>query len=663
MPESEDTNICCFCLGGDTDIPPFGKLSDAQDFVKPCTTCSIRAHKKCLLDWFYSLPSNKIHIIDTSSLSETNGINQFHRQSHGISNIGEIGVGQPPTETHIHINISAASILDWVSSMSRTGGNNTEIEEVDTRNGTAARDNTNETNSDSRNNGESEDRGNSNNTNDVTLAMLSDKYMALLLATCPQCKSNIVFTMRRSSFLGMNVALRSAFTRVVYYGGAILAFTSAFTGIVSMGYIGLTSCGLKMMECLIPGPILVRMLTKRLPVNGSGSSSGIAGLSQLLLGNSSTNTISNLEQALIKGLIDPLKFSRIPVLPIVLYRMRSSSIMSCLLDNNSKDSINNWIAEFMINGYISSLGNHEFVRAVFSNFRSSLGEIIKDPTNIRKSFNLFRGIDFWKSNNLIAMLMPLRWLYDIFFRLTFNRAHFDITMKVRPRSIANTMSQIEIDRLENAVSELGSNTILYRQILEMVNYRMKAEAKLGINPIYKLPVVRSLYVFLKTKFLVLSRLISVNYFGDYIKNKALVWFYKTIACLKNNYTGTLLYRSLTIRCITTVVWPYLSSKLGRVVYHSLMKNLYADSKSVTPEKLMLISNIVGMVGVVLIKDLFNIYMSYKKAAQLSEMSVLNKETLIKIDPEDEDGFRVDLDDIWDTDSYRQEVGLPGAYPD
>lgn len=52
--------ICALCLGDATDVPLFGSLADARDFVAPCSTCLFTAHRKCLLDWFNSVPAAKI---------------------------------------------------------------------------------------------------------------------------------------------------------------------------------------------------------------------------------------------------------------------------------------------------------------------------------------------------------------------------------------------------------------------------------------------------------------------------------------------------------------------------------------------------------------------------------------------------------------------------
>lgn len=82
-------------------------------------------------------------------------------------------------------------------------------------------------------------------------------------------------------------------------------------GILSMGYIGLTTCGIKMMDCIVPSPILIRILTKKSSLH---THSSYQMLSKILFGdsgNGSSYPVDNLEQGLIQGLIDPFKFLRI----------------------------------------------------------------------------------------------------------------------------------------------------------------------------------------------------------------------------------------------------------------------------------------------------------------------------------------------------------------
>ena len=84
---SSSSKICSLCLGSDTDIPPFGTIDDAKDLISPCSTCSIITHRKCLLDWFNSVPADKLHII------------RAHRQSTSRRPISKIIITTTTTTT------------------------------------------------------------------------------------------------------------------------------------------------------------------------------------------------------------------------------------------------------------------------------------------------------------------------------------------------------------------------------------------------------------------------------------------------------------------------------------------------------------------------------------------------------------------------------------
>lgn len=571
---STDIDVCSFCLGGETDIPPFGSLRDAEDLVHPCSTCSLTAHRKCLLDWFNSLSSDKLQVVNALTLTE-GSVRRPHSHSHDES----IGVGQPQHETRIHINLSSQQLNNWITNIAASLSGNVTAENLSS-------------------NSDSQDSSNG--------------FVVLLLAPCPQCKDDIVFSMRRSSFLTFTTATRTLITRSITYGGLFIGITSAVTGVVSMGYIGLTSLGLKMMDSLIPTPLLLKMLTRNTSPDATLSNSS---LSQVLFGNVNNYAIDNLEQALSKGLIDPLKFSRIPVLPIVLYRMRSTSIMNCLLGSSKENSFNNWLTEFMISGYISSLGNHELFKSVTTNLQHLVLRILQNPRSISEGLGLLKGINLWKANNMISMLVPLRWVYDLFFRMTLNRLHFNIAMSIRPRDIANSLDASELDELEEIGANIGKLEFKFKSFRDAVDDQVEKEFK--PKPSY--PLITTLYKFIKKKLLYYERCFNSNLQFSYSRLKILSWIHETKACINNDYSSAFLYKSITMRFVTTVLWPIASSKLGNMILKLLLTKKFSD---IPKNQLVLLGNIIGLVAVVFVKDCVNLYLSKKKAEQISQMSVL-----------------------------------------
>ncbi|KAK6205602.1 uncharacterized protein RJT21DRAFT_4941 [Scheffersomyces amazonensis] len=638
-------NVCCFCLGGDTDVPPFGNLADAKSFVKPCSTCSITAHSKCLVDWFNSLPSDKLQIINVESHKQfdewqsrrsgtgdasndtlyENGapINNMNNNINNMNNMNNMNNTNNTNSNTIYINLSPQAIQQWLGNISlslRTEeivpepipNNNANIDQIP---GSFPTDDINDNDIETGDipqinplNGNESSfviKSHSLNLNDL------GSYSVLLIAACPQCKQDIIFIRNTSQFLSITSSIRNALVKGLKYGTIFLSFTSAVTGIVSMGYIGLTTCGLKMIDCIIPGPLLVQMLTKN--IKTSNSNSNLSTLSQILLGNPNGYAIDNLEQALIKGLIDPLKFSRIPILPIVLYRLRSSSFINCILQSKSNDSINNWFTELMIDGYISSLGNHELIRSIIKNINSIIIELIKNPAKTKSTstnLNLFKGINFFSTNNMISMLIPIRWSYDLLFRFTINRLFFNIAMKIRPRDIANSLSSNEVDKLEIINNQLISYKQHYHNSL-INNYKQYDK----YHP-YKIPIISSIHRYLTTRYKIFNWNTAINS----IKCHLISNYYNTLVCFKNDYSQTLSQKSFSINLITTLLWPYVSSQVGVVIYKYILNRF--NLSSLSDEKVLLLSNLIGMVSVVVAKDLYKVYVCWKKAYQISGMSLL-----------------------------------------
>ncbi|CUM66972.1 uncharacterized protein PRCAT00004659001 [Priceomyces carsonii] len=602
---TNEGEICSFCLGGNTDVPPFGTSKDAEALIHPCSTCSLVAHKKCLLDWFNSLPSDKLHIVDSQSLDGVESIRR-PRSDNGNDNTD---LDQAANETRIHINISAHLLNNLIASLTTGIGSNTTPIPSSSRHGDE-----------------------SDNLRSI---------VTFFLAPCPQCKEDIVFSMRSSTSLAFNSAVKNLLARSIQYGGLFLGFTSAITGIVSMGYIGLTTCGLKMMDCLIPGPLLVKMLTRK---SGRYSPSNYSTLSQILLGNVNSYSIDNLEQALLKGLIDPLKFSRIPVLPLVLYRMRSSSITSCIFGSSKDTVLNNWLTEFMISGYISSLGNHELLKGVFKNFRFIIRRILQDPKSINQGFPLLENIDLLRANNIISMLVPIRWAYDLLSRLILNRTHFKIVMKIRPREIANSVSPNELDCMEDLGAQLGTLELEYRALKLAVYRKIESQYK----STHSLPLITSIHKLLTKGFLLSRICIGRNYLYSFLKLKLLLWLHETKACLKKDYSSSLMSNSITIRALTTVLWPFVSSKVGSITLDLALK--YSGLfNSVPKEKVTLLCNAISLVAVVLAKDIFNLYLCDRKAKQLSQMRI------VCVDPKNDESSS-------EPRNENHSANFPGHYP-
>ncbi|KAI5952704.1 hypothetical protein KGF54_003571 [Candida jiufengensis] len=588
--------LCCFCLGDDTEIPSFGSLKDAQDMLKPCTTCSLICHRKCLLDWFNSIPSDQLHIIHANKAINLASIS---RGSH--DHIGDIGIGSPPNNqtTNIRIDLSTQALESWFTGITQQQRPNNEGQEVqNTTNESSSTENT--TNEQQQTVPPSPPQNQHQHQHQPSSSSLATSVY--IFAPCPQCKKDIIFTMKRSIILSLNSHFRSFISKIIKYGGVFLGLTSALTGVLSMGYIGLTTTGLKMMDSIIPSALLVRMLTKKRLINSANSFSS---LSKILFGNSSY-AVDNLEQALVQGLIDPLKFSRIPVLPIVMYRARSSSFIKLIFGEKGEDYLSSLITEFMISGYISSIADHSLFRAIYKNIKNSL----RNGTLT----NPLKGINFLTINNIISLIIPLRWSYDLIYRLTFNRAYFNLTMKSRPRAIANSLSAEEIDQLEDLNGQLNEYKQNHQKLYQNISKRVDASKRLDNIPF------STFAKYIYNNILFFNSILKMNWLNYVILNiKANFKF--TLACLKYDYSNTLIHQNTIFKSITTILWPYFGSKLGNLLILQILTKKF--STSLVLEKRLLIANILGLVVIAFIKEIINLYLSKKKVNQILQIEAVD----------------------------------------
>lgn len=698
-----NSDLCCFCLGDDTEIPAFGSIADARDMVKPCTTCSISCHKKCLLDWFNTIPSNQLHVIHAKRVFSVAPLSRENYDHIG----GDIGIGSPPVvqSTNIHINLSTRALNDWFGNI--IGIINEDEEDGETQeqanNGSNSFENINE-------NGDADPHADpgmqtyqpdGERDTDISRTRLDaasllpstsssssssshsphsptsspqhvDDLSVYVLAKCPQCKKDIIFFMKRSKLVALQASFKTGVSRLVQYGGVFLGITSALTGVVSMTYIGLTTAGLKMMDSLVPGPLLVRMLTRRSLLSSNNTYST---LSRILFGNTQTYAVDNLEQALVQGLIDPLKFSRIPVLPIVLFRLRSSSIFDVLFAAKNDDFFASAITELMIASYISTLADNSLVRAIYKNIVTQIRQLMNG--SMTSILNPVRGIDFLTTNNIISLLIPIRWGYDLFHRLTFNRAYFNLTMKSRPRAIANSLGASEVERLEELNGELNEYRSHHNKTYQAIDKQVSNESTSKIASC-NIPVISALYKHIKKNIRYIYELRKSWWPYYRLCVKTNLQF--TLASLKHDYSFSLSSPSVIFKTITTILWPLASSKVGLLVLPLLSRVSKLEHLSL--DRKVLIANIAGLVIVALGKEIINLYIAHRRVQQMQQIEPLNlnkAEAIVRLvkssgvmyssDAEDLDDGIINIGGAGETDEellgrLTQDIPteLPGNFP-
>lgn len=406
-----------------------------------------------------------------------------------------------------------------------------------------------------------------------------------MAAACPQCKSNIVFQMNQLWLFLATSLVRQSIRDMATYSGLFLGISGAATGVVTLGYVGLARCGLNMLDAMIPQKVLMPLFGRR---NGSGGGGPGVNQANLRLSPPISGT-DQLDSAL--SLMNHLKFQLVPLLPVMLWRSRQCSILDCFSTKSPLQSLTNAVSEFLVCNYILSISNHRLVRAVYANIKAAVF-LQKMP-----------GITWSDPAIMIGSLIPARWLYDVIFRLTFNRAHFNLAEAASPRNIANSLSEQQMAALE---------TLERRK--EALDMRLRATKRVCT----KSGGVRDHFWgqlrWLKT-------LISEGLLLKSAYVRARLWCLKLAACLKNDYSSLFLPHSATVQSVTTVLWPFVAADLGKLVLQWVLRKIPLF-KPLPSDKLLLLANLAGLFAVALAKDTFSVYISSKKARRLYDIKIL-----------------------------------------
>jgi hypothetical protein len=182
------------------------------------------------------------------------------------------------------------------------------------------------------------------------------------------------------------------------------------------------------------------------------------------------------------------------------------------------------------------------------------------------------------------------------------------------------MSGKHADRLEELNSDLGDLQASYLATVQRVNTKLQQ-----LSSGYRLPLIHSLYKLVKLKILLLKSLFKASYFLKYLLTKVKYTYLKFAATFIHDYSSVITNNSISTRMLTTVLWPFISSKVGAVIFSALLKNRLPG---IPQDKVLFLSNMIGMVVIVFAKDLFNLFLTYHKGAQLSKLSVFSFNCLL-----------------------------------
>ncbi|KAK7677810.1 hypothetical protein QCA50_019243 [Cerrena zonata] len=266
----ETGDICSFCLGGEDDIPPFGKAKDAKELIQPCSTCTMTTHRKCLLDWFNSLSPDSIKKVSYSErvaefVSQVQEERDHRRNQHehelqeeetdnGSSNDDDDDDREEDFDDQQNQHRRLPD--DWDNDLDQSDSDFDDIDEE--RELIARLLNASNTVNDNPDN-------NATTTIDINIspALINRWFLSLasdirldlrgsskkvpfddstiLLTTpCPQCKSRITVCIKRSLLLTLASAFRGVINTGIQSFGVMLGLTGAATGVITLGYVGIS---------------------------------------------------------------------------------------------------------------------------------------------------------------------------------------------------------------------------------------------------------------------------------------------------------------------------------------------------------------------------------------------------------------------------------------
>lgn len=420
---------------------------------------------------------------------------------------------------------------------------------------------------------------------DVEDDPMSNSPLVYLSAACPQCKSKIKFRMRRLALLTLNSFLRISITNMVQYSIVFFGITGAATGITTMGYVGLIRCGISIMDAVVPASLIGTVLgAGRIGIRRSA----FAFPASLQGSDSSPSQI----------MLSQLRSQYVPLLPVVLYRMRRLLVLNLIFPQKYATMWSDLAAEVLICNYFSALGNHKFAAYCFQKIR----QIVAPARRLTRTVP---SLDWTDPHVLLGAIIPAKWLYDIVYRLTFNQVHFNLALRTRPLDIENSLSSQEVYNLECIQDKIR---ILQKNLRLRLNSLIQKEKE----------QLLASYFWLRISCL---RILRERPLYELFYHKAWAWFYRLKACVKHDYSSSLLYRLAVMTGVTTVLWPFVSADVGRVLVKYILRSKWGFATT-DKDKLTLMANLIAMFIVAVAKDAVNVAMNKSKANQLQNLGII-----------------------------------------
>jgi len=185
---------------------------------------------------------------------------------------------------------------------------------------------------------------------------------------------------------------------------------------------------------------------------------------------------------------------------------------------------------------------------------------------------------------------PLKRIYWLTYSLTFNKIYYNWTRLVKPIFLADRLSAEELEEIEEENKDSKWFKLEKTEKPKTVFQRLR-HYLFNRSPEDKALERRRLWRDLK-------------------------------AVLLRDYTSVFDGNSFFTKLFTTMVWPFLGAGVGKYLVKIAKINSLCNHYASTPDEATYISNLLGSLVVVLLKDLIKLFIAWNKVNQLLDINVV-----------------------------------------
>lgn len=118
--------------------------------------------------------------------------------------------------------------------------------------------------------------------------------------------------------------------------------------------------------------------------------------------------------------------------------------------------------------------------------------------------------------------------------------------------------------------------------------------------------------------MVTTKLANEGFYSKLLKLKLMSALYLLRATIRYDYSRKVGPSLVALKWIGTVVWPLVSLKVGGMLFKYIAQRL----SHIPQDKVMMLLNFIGLLLVVIVRDILALGINYHKASQLLNLTVL-----------------------------------------